>query len=141
MKKIIISLIVCTAFLISAASAEEIPRAALPYDIAVLERHEGFSVSSEGEWYAQDHALSAILDCVAAGEMNASLTKGAAIFGLTLSGNAQTGSLRPEITLYMVAREPLDVKAVTFITDSVSYDIAAVSEKTAIGAAPAEKCR
>ncbi len=141
MKKLIISLIVCAALLIGAASAEGIPRAALPYDITVLERHEGFSVSSEGEWYAQDHALSAILDCVAAGEINASLTKGAAIFGLTLSGNVQTGSLRPEITLYMVAREPLDVKAVTFIADSVSYDIAAVSERTAIGTAPAEKCR
>jgi len=110
------------------------------YELEGLERYSSFSLNEEtGEWTVTDPLFDALADAVAAGEVKNSMKDGVVLFQMRLSGNAQTGTIRPEMEIDYIASKPIGVQAVSILAGGVRYDLRAQGVSSAVGGYPAEQ--
>ncbi len=114
--------------------------AAQSYDVEGLEKYVSFAMDdASGEWTVNDPLFDATIDMIAAGEMKASMAKGFIVYQLRLSGNEQTGTLRPEMEINFFANKPIGTKAVSVLANGVRYDMQAAAQVSGMGGAAMEK--
>lgn len=110
------------------------------YSLEGLERYSSFIADEEsGEWSVSDPLYAAVQDAVAAGEVKNAAKDGLAVYQLRLCGNEQTGTLRPEIEIHYIARNPIGVQAVSIFTGGARYDFAAKGVSAQFGGQRAER--
>lgn len=110
------------------------------YSLEGLERYSSFIADEEsGEWSVSDPLYAAVQDAVAAGEVKNAAKDGLAVYQLRLCGNEKTGTLRPEIEIHYIARNPIGVQAVSFFTGGARYDFAAKGVSAQFGGQRAEQ--
>lgn len=138
MKKRILAVLMCLMLAMCAPGIAQM--ASQGYDTEGLLRYSSFSLDGEsGEWSVSDPLFEAILDAIQAGEVKNNMKDGLAVYQMRLSGNAQTGTLRPEMELLYVASSPIGVRAVSILADGVRYDMRASGRATSVGAYPVEQ--
>ncbi|MBQ3222390.1 MAG: peptidoglycan-binding protein [Clostridia bacterium] len=110
------------------------------YSLEGLERYSSFIADEEsGEWSVSDPLYAAVQDAVAAGEVKNAAKDGLAVYQLRLCGNEKTGTLRPEIEIHYIARNPIGVQAVSIFTGGARYDFAAKGVSAQFGGQRAEQ--
>ena len=114
------------------ASAESaaLPRAAVPVEIADLERYPSCAVSEEtGRWSVRANSADALLDRFWT-YAQANSTSVCA-FGLEIEGDADTGVWSPVLRMYYSGSRELNATAVCVLADGMRYTFAASSEEIA----------
>lgn len=138
MHRRIFAAIVCLLLFVSLPGFAQL--ASQGYDVEGLRRYSSFTMDEEsGEWSVSDPLFEAVLDAVQAGEAKNYMKEGLAVFQMRLSGNAQTGTLRPEIELLHISDNPIGVRAVSILAGKARYDLRAAGQVTSIGAYQAER--
>ncbi|MDO4740475.1 MAG: peptidoglycan-binding domain-containing protein, partial [Eubacteriales bacterium] len=138
MKKRIFTLLLCLVLALSLPGYAQM--AAQGYDTQGLDRFSSFALDeSTGEWSVSDPTFEALLDAVAAEEGKNAMKDGFAVFQLRLSGNEQTGTLRPEIEINFFASEPIGVRAVSLLAGGKRFDVNAQAQSISAGGVRGER--
>ena len=138
MIKRIFAAVVCLMFALCLPGFAQM--ASQGYDTQALERYSSFAEDgSTGEWSVSDPLFEAAVDSVRAGEAKNSMKDGFVLFQMRLSGNSQTGTLRPEMEIDYVANKPIGVRAVSILAGGMRYDFRAQGVSASVGGYPAEQ--
>lgn len=140
MKRKLFALCIALCLCVSAAAIAEAPaNAGACCDIAPLKVYATLQQDAAGgEWTLDDPLYASVIDSVTAGEVTAAARTGLAVFELRLSGNTDTGTLRPEMVVRLFRQKPVGVCAVTFIVNEKAYVFAASAVHEQVGSSACE---
>ena len=114
-----------------------LPLAAPVVDQKQFERYAAYQYDeASGDWFVRGNGAELAMQQIAAEG-----PRGICYFDLELYGNARTGLVMPELTVYYVDTQAMNASAISLVVGGTRYDLRVTSEAINIGGRRAEKLR